>query len=147
VREGGEQEDQQDETVFAAVVGEGDFFEAEGGLSPMSVSEAKSISLQYKFLLFCKLRYQGTRKREWEKEGETNLYRSSAVEITPNATRVCACTCLSNGVSGSLSRKAFTRPAMSWHMGRIVGFGTEPAGSGSSLCLSMSLSSGRSGIS
>lgn len=81
--------------------------------------------------------------------GETNLYRSSAAEITPSATRVCACTCLSSGVSGSLSRKAFTRPAMSWHMGRIVGgadvdvAGSGTGGAGAGSCLS----SGRSGIS
>jgi len=52
--------------------------------------------------------------------GRTYVYFSSAVSMTPRATRVCSWTAFSRGVGASDSRKALTLAASAAQMGRMV---------------------------
>lgn len=106
--EGCEVEDEQDETVFAAVVAEGKVVEA-----TMIINQSvhtHTLSLSHTHALLLPLPHICSARSELLSSGRTHLYLSNASSITPKDSLVVRCTCLKRELLfASWRRKASTR--------------------------------------
>lgn len=102
--ETGEDENEEDEAVFAAVVGEGELFNAEECVSNIAVFNLSAP--------------EGFRR---PRRLRTYLYLSSASSMTPTASLTCACTLFKILVSTSSARNASSLSCKSRHTCRRLG--------------------------
>lgn len=102
--EGCEVEDEQDETVFAAVVAEGKVVEATMIINQSVYTLSLTHTLPFPLPHICSAR------SELLSSGRTHLYLSNASSITPKDSLVVRCTCLKRELLfASWRRKASTR--------------------------------------